>query len=298
MTDVEELKKRLDEEIANSEHDHPWDSKPENDRWLIDFPRDDARKVRAALSSLQEELGRVRGALAALVAALERYDGDPESTLSMGSYLAAKDRAREALSSTPQPSANIGEDDVERLCAVHHDAYEEAARTRGWATNLNCRCSWAELPAANKDTMRAAMRALLANLPSVQFRLGPHPSGLTQSGGGTCAKSAHEVDAAGPRDTSAIGCADEVICTIDSAEFLVDGELDDNDDRTPGVYITLYTPEPISIRAGRVAFRFLPIDASATADSRPLAASPLESSGVNSTAVDQFYSPVNAQEGE
>jgi len=70
---------------------------------------------------------------------------------------------RAMLSAAPRPLPAVG-GDIERLCAIHHDAYEAAASARGWATNLDCRCSWADLPEANKDTMRAAMRVLLAEL--------------------------------------------------------------------------------------------------------------------------------------
>jgi hypothetical protein len=50
---------------------------------------------------------------------------------------------------------------VEAACVVMHDAYEEAAAGAGWVTNPASRKPWAEVPEANKVTMRAAVRALL-----------------------------------------------------------------------------------------------------------------------------------------
>jgi len=50
---------------------------------------------------------------------------------------------------------------VERACEVMHDAYEKAALGAGWATNPASRKPWADVPEANKQTMRAAVGALL-----------------------------------------------------------------------------------------------------------------------------------------
>lgn len=84
----------------------------------------------------------------------------------------------------------------------------------------------------------------------------------------------------------------EVICTVDSAEFLVDGEIEDDDDREPGVYLTLHTSEAIGIKAGRVAIRFLPSNASATADSRSAV-----SDGVNTKSSEVSIAPEALSEG-
>lgn len=51
---------------------------------------------------------------------------------------------------------------VEEACEVMHDAYERAAVGAGWETNPASRKPWAEVPEANKSTMRAAVSALLA----------------------------------------------------------------------------------------------------------------------------------------
>lgn len=51
--------------------------------------------------------------------------------------------------------------DVERACEVMHDAYEEAAVKAGWETQERSRKPWADVPEANKETMRAAVAALL-----------------------------------------------------------------------------------------------------------------------------------------
>lgn len=59
----------------------------------------------------------------------------------------------------PDPSV-----DVEELCEVMHDAYEEAAVDEGWKTQKASRKPWDQVPEANKATMRRAVRAVLAEL--------------------------------------------------------------------------------------------------------------------------------------
>jgi hypothetical protein len=54
--------------------------------------------------------------------------------------------------------------EIERLCEVMHDAYEAAAVGAGWETQQASRKPWADVPEANKATMRAAVSALLAAL--------------------------------------------------------------------------------------------------------------------------------------
>lgn len=54
--------------------------------------------------------------------------------------------------------------DLEQLCEVMHDAYEKAAVGAGWDTQAASRKPWAEVPEANKATMRAAVAALLDHL--------------------------------------------------------------------------------------------------------------------------------------
>lgn len=53
---------------------------------------------------------------------------------------------------------------VERLCLVMHNAYEEAAVREGWQTQERSRKPWAEVPDANKATMRVAVEAMLHEL--------------------------------------------------------------------------------------------------------------------------------------
>jgi hypothetical protein len=48
---------------------------------------------------------------------------------------------------------------VEGLCGVMHDAYEAAAVKAGWETQERSRKPWADVPEANKVTMRAAVAA-------------------------------------------------------------------------------------------------------------------------------------------
>lgn len=52
-------------------------------------------------------------------------------------------------------------DRVELACEVMHDAYEQAAVEAKWETNPQSRKPWADVPEANKQTMRAAVTALL-----------------------------------------------------------------------------------------------------------------------------------------
>lgn len=53
---------------------------------------------------------------------------------------------------------------VERLCLVMHNAYEAAAEREGWQTQERSRKPWAEVPDANKATMRIAVAAMLHEL--------------------------------------------------------------------------------------------------------------------------------------
>jgi hypothetical protein len=53
---------------------------------------------------------------------------------------------------------------IEAACEVMHDAYEAAAVAAGWETQQRSRKPWAEVPEANKATMRAAVTALLNHL--------------------------------------------------------------------------------------------------------------------------------------
>lgn len=54
--------------------------------------------------------------------------------------------------------------EVERACEVMHDAYERAAVGAGWETQTASRKPWADVPEANKATMRAAVGALLNHI--------------------------------------------------------------------------------------------------------------------------------------
>lgn len=49
---------------------------------------------------------------------------------------------------------------IESACEVMHDAYEKAAVGAGWETQKASRKPWAEVPEANKVTMRASVAAL------------------------------------------------------------------------------------------------------------------------------------------
>jgi hypothetical protein len=59
---------------------------------------------------------------------------------------------------------------IERACEVMHDAYEKAAVGAGWETQQASRKPWADVPEANKVTMRAAVSALLDYLDREEVR--------------------------------------------------------------------------------------------------------------------------------
>jgi hypothetical protein len=58
----------------------------------------------------------------------------------------------------------VPERHVEYLCAVMHSAYEDEAARVGWDTNPRSKTSWDRVPEANKQAMRAGVRAMLAVL--------------------------------------------------------------------------------------------------------------------------------------
>ena len=49
---------------------------------------------------------------------------------------------------------------IEHLCEVMHDAYEQAAIEAGWETQERSRVPWIDVPEANKATMRASVSAI------------------------------------------------------------------------------------------------------------------------------------------
>lgn len=67
------------------------------------------------------------------------------------------------MNATNLPLPNSS-DYMDRLCEVMHDAYEAAALSAGWQTQERSRVPWADVPEANKATMRAAVAALLREL--------------------------------------------------------------------------------------------------------------------------------------
>ncbi len=59
-------------------------------------------------------------------------------------------------------------DIVERLCEEMHDRYEAAAIEAGWETNPRSRVAWADVPEANKATMRAAVAPIAAEIEQMR----------------------------------------------------------------------------------------------------------------------------------
>lgn len=67
---------------------------------------------------------------------------------------------------TPEPVDVGTREALEAACEVMHDAYEAAATEAGWETQERSRKPWADVPEANKATMRVAVRALIDHLTS------------------------------------------------------------------------------------------------------------------------------------
>lgn len=107
----------------------------------------------------------------AWIAGLDRVLEDGE----LDAVLAEADAAYERLLE-PLPPAVAESSAVEAACVVMHDAYEAAALEAGWATQERSRVPWAEVPEANKATMRAAVTALLVHLAELQAHRVPDPS--------------------------------------------------------------------------------------------------------------------------
>lgn len=53
---------------------------------------------------------------------------------------------------------------IEELCIGFHDAYEAHAKTEGWETQERSRVDWADVPEANKATMRLTVATVCAPL--------------------------------------------------------------------------------------------------------------------------------------
>lgn len=80
----------------------------------------------------------------------------------MGVYVDELDLTGDLLAAiTPVSAALVPPERIEQACEVMHDAYEAAAVGAGWETQQQSRKPWADVPEANKVTMRAAVAALL-----------------------------------------------------------------------------------------------------------------------------------------
>lgn len=67
-----------------------------------------------------------------------------------------------------QASRPATDAEIEELCEVMHDTYEQAAVSEGWETQERSRKPWADVPEANKRTMRVAVRAVLEAVREVR----------------------------------------------------------------------------------------------------------------------------------
>ena len=62
------------------------------------------------------------------------------------------------------------DDLTERLCEEMHDRYEAAAAGAGWETNPESRKPWADVPEANKVTMRAAIGPIADRIDQLEAK--------------------------------------------------------------------------------------------------------------------------------
>ena len=60
--------------------------------------------------------------------------------------------------------------DLDTCCRVLHESYERAALEAGWETQIETRVEWADVPEANKVTMRQAVAFLLDYIQACQPR--------------------------------------------------------------------------------------------------------------------------------
>lgn len=117
----------------------------------------------------EERAGALRARVAELEAACRRHNvAHSERSLEMqGRYEAmrAVESERDAAEQrVREVEARLS--DTERACEVMHDAYEAAAKREGWETQERSRKPWADVPEANKATMRAAVGALARHVMS------------------------------------------------------------------------------------------------------------------------------------
>lgn len=75
----------------------------------------------------------------------------------LDAHYAERERADRALVPTTRT------EEVEALCVLFHNTYEIAANITGWETQERSRKPWADVPEANKATMRRTLAALLAS---------------------------------------------------------------------------------------------------------------------------------------
>lgn len=104
-------------------------------------------------------LARAEAAEARIAAALNECDQMDGATL-IGPWLRVRAALRgdAVLAALAPGPASV---DVEAACEVMHDAYEKVAVGAGWGTQQASRKPWADVPEANKATMRVTVEALL-----------------------------------------------------------------------------------------------------------------------------------------
>ena len=65
----------------------------------------------------------------------------------------------------------MSDETLERLCEEMHDRYEAAAAEANWQTNPLSRKPWADVPEANKITMRAAIGPIADEIDQLRKEL-------------------------------------------------------------------------------------------------------------------------------
>lgn len=89
----------------------------------------------------------------------DQYVGEAVLVSDLPKVLAAA-----GLLATPRTTPADETARVEWACEIMHDAYEAAAVREGWETQERSRKPWADVPEANRATMRGAVGALLTAL--------------------------------------------------------------------------------------------------------------------------------------
>ena len=137
----------------------------------------DWRDLAARLAHAEAERDALRATVARVEALAEFYERDEtqgwhrQAARDLRAALtpatgprSAREAAEVAGEGEEAERASGGDSEaLEHLAHALHDAYEAAAIESGWETQERSRKPWADVPDANKETMRRALTTLLAD---------------------------------------------------------------------------------------------------------------------------------------